>query len=127
MAVFSNPQRLLSVTGVNVFVGDIIREVTQIPDRLDRLAFEYALRIQRDAQKRAPYDPNRRAPGPHLRDTITVDRLDKGVYVIGPEARYGHIVEFGSVRQAPQPYMLPALDRNVPRFQRALLKIVGEF
>lgn len=127
MAVVSNPQRLLSVTGINVFVGDMIREVTNTPHRLDRIARDYAERIARDARAMAPYDPNRRAPGPHLRDTITVDRLDDGVYIIGPEARYGHIIEFGSVRQSPQPYMLPALDRNADRFERAIVKVVGEF
>lgn len=120
MAIVSNPQQFLAITGINVFVGDVIRHITNLPIQLDRIGAEYARRVQRDARKVVPVDTGR------LRDSITVDRLDQGVYVIGPEAPYGHIVEFGSVRQSPQPYMLPALDRNTPRFEQAILKVAGQ-
>ena len=127
MAIFSNPNKFLTVTGVNAFVGDVIRDITTMPHRLDKIAEDFAHRVQRDAKKRAPYDPNRRKPGPHLRDTIVVEKIDDGIYEVGPTAPYGHIIEFGSVRQAPQPYMLPALDRNAERFRIAVVKIAGEF
>lgn len=121
MALVSNPRRLLSVTGVNVFVGDVIRHVTLLPIQLDRIAQTYAERVARDARKTVPVDTGQ------LRDSITVDKLNQGVYIVGPEASYGHIIEFGSIRQAPRPYMLPALDRNTPRFEEAVRRVAGDF
>lgn len=45
----------------------------------------------------------------------------------GPTAEYGHFVEEGTSRMAPQPYMSPAADRREPGFVKAMGQLAGDF
>ena len=121
MAVVSNPQSLLSITGINVFVGDMIRHVTTIDDQLDKVAKTFAERVARDARKYAPVDTGA------LRDSITVRKVGKATYAISPHTRYSHLIEYGIPSRGigPRPFMRRALDRHAARFERACWKLAG--
>lgn len=43
---------------------------------------------------------------------------------IGPTANYGHFVEHGTSRMAPQPYLGPAFDRRIGVFEQAIGQVV---
>ena len=46
---------------------------------------------------------------------------------IGPTADYGGYVEFGTSKMAPQPYLMPATDRNLDGLMEALGQIGGDW
>ncbi len=85
-----------------------------------------ALQVERYAKGLAPVDTGA------LRGSITTSFEGDGrsrsmTAEIGPEVNYGRFVEAGTSRQAPQPYMGPALDRVAPGFEAALEKLTDPF
>lgn len=78
--------------------------------------------IKRDAQTLCPVDTG------FLKGSIGYETkvLAGGVVAeIGPTAHYGGYVEEGTSRMAPQPYLAPAWDRNVPSWVAALEQFAG--
>jgi HK97 gp10 family phage protein len=67
--------------------------------------------VERDAKERVPRKTSK------LHDAIHKDPQKDGTYVIGgdDEAWYGHLVEYGTVRTTPQPFLVPALEENRDR------------
>jgi HK97 gp10 family phage protein len=59
---------------------------------------------------------------PHIRDAIHTDSQPEGVYVVAGDSQtfYGHILEHGSVKMAPRPFLVPALEEN----KKAVLALV---
>lgn len=60
----------------------------------------------------------------HLKGSIGTEFEGDGRFgamtaIIGPEANYGHFVEYGTRNMAPHAYMGPALDRVAPDFVAA--------
>ena len=64
-----------------------------------------ALLVEGDAKLRTPVDTG------NLRSSLnhTVEPTEA---TVGTNVEYAPYVEFGTVRQAPQPYLRPALDEN---------------
>lgn len=77
--------------------------------------------VQETAKTLAPVGPGDPV---HLADTIETD-ISGTRAVIGPTARWGKFVEEGTYKDAPQPYMAPALDAHEDDLGRELLDIVG--
>lgn len=76
--------------------------------------------VERDAKILAPVDTG------FLRSSISSDVQSDHDSVqgsIGPTADYGEYVETGTSRNAPQPYMGPAHERNVAGFEAGLAQI----
>ncbi len=48
------------------------------------------------------------------------------VTVGNPDVRYGHLVEFGSVKAEAQPFMLPAFRLAKPRVTRRITRAIGK-
>lgn len=77
--------------------------------------------ITADAKSGAPVDTG------NLKNSIGYDVSSSAGEVtaeIGPTAEYGHYVEFGTSRMAPQPYLTPAFDRRLPGFEKAMGQLV---
>lgn len=72
-----------------------------------------AFDIERDAKFYAPVDTG------NLKNSISTTAAGLQAE-IGPTAEYGAYVEYGTSRMAPQQYMGPSFERNVPRLQDAL-------
>lgn len=93
-----------------------------LPVRCDLGAHLAAETIARDARANAPVGDPAEDPHPgRLRDSIHVERRDDGWYVLASAqadlaategAPYGHMVEFGTVDTAAQPFMVPAAEAN---------------
>ena len=63
--------------------------------------------IEQEAKARVPVDSG------DLRDAIHSDKLKDGTYAVIAGAKgvfYGHIVENGSVKSAPHPFLVPAFE-----------------
>lgn len=81
--------------------------------------------IERDAKILCPVDTG------NLRNSIGTDIFGDGRFgtisaEIGPTAEYGHYVEEGTSRQAPQPYLGPAFDRRVSTFEQAVARVAAD-
>lgn len=55
-------------------------------------------------------------------DRSSVELFVGPSYLKGGGGRHGHLVEFGTVKQSPQPFMRPAWDQD----QKAMLDRLGE-
>lgn len=73
--------------------------------------------VKRDAMTFAPVDTGNLRGSIGYETTISADAVEAE---IGPTAEYGHWVEDGTSRMAPQAYMGPAFDRNEFYYQQAL-------
>lgn len=66
--------------------------------------------IAQDAKRRVPVDTG------HLRDAIHVEQVAEGqrtltwIIAYSPEAWYGRMVEFGTRRAGPHPFLIPAME-----------------
>ena len=75
--------------------------------------------IRTDARIGVPVDTG------NLRESISYELDTPLSGEVGPEANYGGFVEFGTSRQAPQPFLHPAADRWQPQFEKAVEEVAG--
>lgn len=78
-------------------------------------------RVERDAKIAAPVDTG------YLRNSISAritGNANTSTATVSAGANYGAYVEFGTSRMSPQPYMIPAFDRNKQPFIQALQQLV---
>ena len=81
-----------------------------------------ALDIERGAKTRAPVDTG------NLKNSISVTLGDAGLAAeIGPTARYGIYLEYGTRHMSPRPYMGPAAEAVEPGFVEAIEQLGGTF
>lgn len=102
---------------LSAFGGDLTRLGQRAHDLAHKVVSKTAADIAADAKKFAPYRTG------NLRNSIGHDITVGGGAVeaeIGPTANYGHYLEHGTSRMAPQPYLGPAFDRRVPSFEKAM-------
>ena len=79
--------------------------------------------IEATAKTLAPVDTG------FLRPSISSDVTVQGTTIrgeVGPTANYGAYVEGGTRRQRAQPYLRPATDMIVPRYEDAVAKITED-
>jgi HK97 gp10 family phage protein len=78
----------------------------EIRVRLDDLVDETAEAIASAAKDRVPVDSGK------LRNAIHTEERPDGAHVVAgnEEAFYGHIIEHGSVKTPPRPFLVPALE-----------------
>lgn len=120
----------------------------RVRDKTERIVEKTGHDVVRTGQVNAPVDTG------NLRASIGVDiDADRLGFEAGPYARYGAAVEFGTVPHeirprtaralwwpgaqhpvarvqhpgtAPQPYMIPAFNRHVPRAMSAMAHAAGD-
>lgn len=97
---------------------DSIPEVRKVVER-------GSLNIKNDAKGRISGHPTLRG----LPHTISYDTRVRGTSVVGEigpdktkggQAPLGNIAEYGTVNNAPMPFMQPAADEELPKFEKAL-------
>lgn len=81
--------------------------------------------VAQDMKRNAGYDPSN--TGEHMRDSITIrsrSRIKDGnwptvmTFSVGPSSAHAMKAvaqEYGTVKQAADPFMRPALDNNIPK------------
>lgn len=65
-----------------------------------------ALLVEGDAKRRAPVDTGT------LRNSIRAEQQSDTEATVGTPVEYAPFVEYGTSRQAAQPYLRPALEQN---------------
>lgn len=80
--------------------------------------------VSADARKAAPYlDAD--DPDGHIRDGITME-VEGARAVVTSTNRHGAFEEFGTTRNAPQPFMTPTAEKSRLRFPRRAADIFKE-
>lgn len=111
---------------INRLAADLRGVADRVGPKAQVIVRKTAYDVERDAKAFAPVDTgNLRSSISHT-DLRTVGQSGDLAVEIGPTANYGHFVELGTSRQAPQAYMGPALDRNAPGFIAAMEQLGAE-
>ena len=97
----------------------LARDLRAAAGRAEHLARQAVIKtaadIERDAKIAAPVDTGA------LRNSISYELRDDGLTAeVGPTVHYAPFLEYGTSRMAPRPYLGPAADRHVPRFEKAI-------
>lgn len=106
------------------WVAKLSEAASEAPAEATKVVARGALNIKNDARDRA--SGIRHAPA--YPRSISYDQwqgLRGPVAEIGPDkdrrqGALGNLLEYGSVNNAPIPHMKPAIDAEMPRFERAL-------
>ena len=109
--------------------------LSQLPDKVEKKVANAAVSagarvIKKEAAKRAPYNESRGNWGIHLRDAIVVkrDKLRVAHYTVGTQYRgekaapHAHLLEFGTVKMSPQPFLRPAFDTKGDQAKEKMFK-----
>jgi HK97 gp10 family phage protein len=105
----------IDISDLNKVKGDLERYSNETQDDIKRTVFTSAINVKADAKTRAPVDTgNLRAS---IRHKMSGDSLSAMVYT---NVYYAPDVEFGTSKQRAQPYLIPALENEMPRFERRL-------
>lgn len=106
-------------------LADAINRATQVaPKDAEAVVFKGALNVKRDAARRISGHPHLRAL-PAAIDFDTYRSLRGPAAEIGPnhakrQGPLGNIAEYGTIKNAPMPFMRPAADAEEPRFAKAM-------
>lgn len=121
---------MIDLSDVDTYIAELGRVPKDLHDEVVKVGEKGALNIKRDwAQAWSGHA----YIGP-LSRTVSYDRKFRGTEVeweIGPDkgraqGPLGNIIEFGSVKNAPIPGGLPALDREAPRTEKAISDVLGK-
>lgn len=91
--------------------------IAKLKEDMRAVELAAAERIVQGAKDRVPVDPDAKT---HLRDAIhtKVDPEEEGVWVVAGNNKHwwGHILEHGSVKMGPHPFLIPAVEENTESF-----------
>jgi HK97 gp10 family phage protein len=90
----------------------------QLMARLTRAVYATAAAIEASAKQRAPVDTG------FLRSSIQARPVGPAEAEVSVGAEYGAHVEYGTRRQAAQPYLTPAVEGERQRFEARVKKAV---
>lgn len=120
-----------SLNGIDAWLEDVARIEADIDQVAPEVLVSAGTQVQRTMQALVPVDTG------NLQNHIVVDgpRQDGNFHyveigVIGADANtatYGNVIEYGSTRQAAQPYIRPGLARNRGAIKAALLEFFARF
>lgn len=103
--------------------ASIAAEAGRLPAQARAIVAKGALNIKNDTREHVSDDPswkrmaqtvNYEMAGNGLVSTATIGYDDVG------QGELAGIYEFGSVKRAPHPTLLPAFEREAPRFEKAM-------
>lgn len=79
--------------------------------------------IEATAKNKVPVDTGNLKSSIGTSDLRTIGQSGSLSGEVGPTAEYGVFVELGTSRMAPQPFMGPAADLHIPRFEQAVAQL----
>jgi hypothetical protein len=109
---------------VEAYADMLVDAAGVAPKESRKVVAKGALNIKTDARRRRGGSKF----FPRLAAAITYDSHETpggGWAEVGPDhakrqGNLGHIMEYGSLKTAPEPYMRPAAEREMPRFEKAM-------
>lgn len=110
----------LDTSSVHRLAADLEAAPARQAPRLAGAVRQAARGVERDAQAFAPVRTGA------LKESIRAVAVGDHAEIVA-DVRYSAYVEEGTSDTAPQPFMRPAFERNLSRFERAVLDIGGDF
>jgi HK97 gp10 family phage protein len=107
------------VTGLTEVLAGFLREIATVDGHASEATAETAERIESTAKSLAPKRTGA------LAASITTDRTKNGAET-GPTVPYAPFVEYGTWKDAPQPFMGPAAEQHEDDLAKFLEDRVGE-
>lgn len=113
----------IDVTEVAKLSRSIEVAAARVPDEMRAVVSRGALNVKNDARDHVSDDPtwkrmaqtiNYDLTGNAFHSTATIGYDDVG------QGELAGIYEFGSVKRSPHPTLMPAFDREVPKFETAM-------
>lgn len=113
---------IINVSQLSVLAADLNQRGRHVGAAVATATRKAGATVERDGKILCPVDTG------NLRNSISTTITGSGSATeigaeIGPTANYGDYVETGTSRMRPQPYMGPAMDRNVPAWVAAIEQI----
>lgn len=118
--------KIEGVDNVRAVEGEIMRAAGNVGAKGAAVVRRTAHDIEARMKRTAPVDTGA------MKNSVGVDFEGDGRFAsfaaeIGPTVDYAPHVEFGTTRQAPQPFAFPAADAVEPSFIAALEKLADPF
>lgn len=105
-------------------LADLTQAAVTVPVRAEEKIAEVAERVESSAKDFAPKG-SRSHEGEDLAESI--ETTGEGTFrEIGPTARHGWFMENGTYKDAPQPYMGPALDKHEDELLSGLTEVAAD-
>lgn len=112
-------------TGLKEFAADLQKAADTVEERGKRIVGQGCNNIKKDAQ-RIIRGASHRGYLPHYPRSISYDVRSGGGGIVGEvgpdraklQGGLGRLIEYGSRNSAPIPHLSPALDAELPRFER---------
>lgn len=112
------------VTGLSDLIGDLRKAEETVVEQAKKVVGRGCNNVKKDAKKRV----TGYAHLPHYPRSIDYDVTAAGLTVtgaVGPnhaklQGGLGRVIELGTVNNAPIPHLSPALDLELPAFERYL-------
>ena len=84
-------------------------------------AIEIAARnVEKGGKEKVPVDTGA------TKNSITANRIDELAWEVGPTTEYAPALEFGTVKMRARPFMIPALEDEGPRIEKAIKQLMGK-
>ena len=103
------------IKGATIDTAVLDNLAENIKPKASKIVSEYGLRITGDAAQLAPVDTGA------LRNSITAESHMENdlLFIVQDGVEYGIYQEFGTSRMAAQPFLIPAFEKWVDKFQQA--------
>lgn len=120
---------------LDIDMNHIIQAIDRLPDKLGLKVTRNAVKaganvIAKRARRLAPFNPNRKT-GLHIREVIVVKRLDGTNDIMRIGVKYGrggaphaHLLEYGTVKMSPRPFMRPAAEQTLTEISQKITTIL---
>ncbi|RLD18800.1 MAG: hypothetical protein DRI69_09645 [Bacteroidetes bacterium] len=99
----------VTVRGISAVIRNIAKLNTQIEEGARKAQMRAALEVEREAVALVPVDTGRLKGSIDVQEVGDVLEVGSGVKA-GSNVSYAHFVEFGTNKQAAQPYLQPAVE-----------------
>lgn len=107
------------VDGVKLDTTILDKLTAEMLPRASKVVMGYGLKIMAEAAMGAPVDTGA------LRSSIVSESHADGplLFIVQDGVEYGVFVEFGTSRQAAQPFFIPAIENNRNGFENAMMDL----
>lgn len=107
----------LDMSEVNALGGRLKATAGTVKSSAQKVVQKSAKAVERGAKSAAPVGPTGQ-----LQSEIYSATRGMSAQIISP-TRYAQFVEFGTYKDAPQPYMTPALEAEAPNYLAEMAKV----
>ena len=110
----------VKLTGVDKLLRSLTEKSQKVTRDSINAVYASALKIQSEARRKAPVDTGR------LRSSISIRFLRGGLAAeVVAHVHYAKFQEFGTRFMKARPFLVPAYEKELPRFRERLRKIAG--